>query len=116
MVLQVDFRFHNVRFSVEVSRAKATVMGGKAGVKEILRGVSGAVESGQILAIIGSSGSGKTSLLDVLVGKVCLGNVVWRFPHVSIRVGGGRRGYEGNVVKNAPKCARRQMSHKFQVL
>lgn len=45
-------------------------MGGIAGVKKILRGVSGAVESGQILAIIGSSGSGKTSLLDVLVGKV----------------------------------------------
>ena len=45
-------------------------MGGKAGVKRILRGVSGAVESGQILAIIGSSGAGKTSLLDVLVGKV----------------------------------------------
>lgn len=45
-------------------------MGGIAGVKKILRGVSGAVESGQILAIIGSSGSGKTSLLDVLVGRV----------------------------------------------
>lgn len=45
-------------------------MGEKAGVKEILRGVSGAVSSGQILAIIGPSGAGKTSLLDVLVGKV----------------------------------------------
>lgn len=69
-VLQVDFRFHDIRFSVEVSKAKAVIMGGKAGVKEILRGVSGVVESGQILAIIGPSGSGKTSLLDVLVGKV----------------------------------------------
>ncbi len=45
-------------------------MGGEAGIKRILKGVSGAVESGQILAIIGSSGAGKTSLLDVLVGKV----------------------------------------------
>ncbi|CAM9592338.1 unnamed protein product [Ectocarpus fasciculatus] len=45
-------------------------MGGIAGVKKILRGISGAVESGQILAIIGSSGSGKTSLLDVLVGRI----------------------------------------------
>lgn len=66
----MDFRFRDVRFSVEVSKTKASLMGGKAGVKHILRGVSGAVESGQILAIIGSSGAGKTSLLDVLVGKV----------------------------------------------
>eukprot|EP00752_Nemacystus_decipiens_P009950 g8873.t1 len=67
---KVDFRFRDVRFSVEVSKTKASLMGGKAGVKQILRGVSGAVESGQILAIIGSSGAGKTSLLDVLVGKI----------------------------------------------
>lgn len=51
---------------------RAALMSEKAGVKEILRGVSGAVESGQILAIIGASGAGKTSLLDVLVGKVCI--------------------------------------------
>ncbi|CAN0166070.1 unnamed protein product, partial [Ectocarpus sp. 8 AP-2014] len=66
----VDFRFRDVRLSVEVSKIKASLMGGIAGVKKILRGVSGAVESGQILAIIGSSGSGKTSLLDVLVGRI----------------------------------------------
>ncbi|CAM9583250.1 unnamed protein product, partial [Ectocarpus sp. 13 AM-2016] len=70
---QVDFRFRDVRFSVEVSKMKASLMGGEAGVKHILRGVSGAVESGQILAIIGSSGAGKTSLLDVLVGKISAG-------------------------------------------
>ncbi|CBJ33450.1 conserved unknown protein [Ectocarpus siliculosus] len=70
---KVDFRFRDVRFSVEVSKMKASLMGGEAGVKHILGGVSGAVESGQILAIIGSSGAGKTSLLDVLVGKVSAG-------------------------------------------
>lgn len=68
--VQFDFRFHGVRFSVNVSNTKATLMGGKAGLKEILKSVSGAVGSGQILAIIGASGAGKTSLLDVLVGKV----------------------------------------------
>lgn len=77
---QVDFRFRDVRFSVEVSKTKASLLGGKAGVKHILRGVSGAVESGQILAIIGSSGAGKTSLLDVLVGKV-------NYVHISIETG-----------------------------
>ncbi|CAM9811429.1 unnamed protein product, partial [Ectocarpus fasciculatus] len=70
---KVDFRFRDVRYSVQVSKTKASLMGGKAGVKQILRGVSGAVESGQILAIIGSSGAGKTSLLDVLVGKISAG-------------------------------------------
>lgn len=69
---QVDFRFDEIRFSVDVSKVKAALMGEKAGAKDILKGVSGAVSSGQILAIIGASGAGKTSLLDVLVGKVCL--------------------------------------------
>lgn len=44
--------------------------GTRTGAKEILKGVSGAVGSGEVLAIIGPSGAGKTSLLDVLVGKV----------------------------------------------
>lgn len=68
--VQVDFRFHDVRFSVEVSKAKAGLMGEEPGVTEVLKGVSGAVQSGQVLAIIGASGAGKTSLLHVLVGKV----------------------------------------------
>lgn len=67
---QVHLRFRDIHFSVDVSKVKAALMGGQPGVKHILKGLSGAVESGQILAIIGSSGAGKTSLLDVLVGKV----------------------------------------------
>ncbi len=67
---KVDFRFHDVRFSVEISKARSTLMGEKHGEKKILKGISGAVDSGQILAIIGASGAGKTSLLDILVGKV----------------------------------------------
>lgn len=67
---QVELRFRDVRFSVELSRTKAFFTGGKVGRKEILQGVSGVVGTGQILAIIGSSGAGKTSLLDILVGKV----------------------------------------------
>ena len=91
-MLQVDFRFRNVRFRVEISKVKAAIMGGKAGVKDILRGVSGVVESGQILAIIGPSGSGKTSLLDVLVGKVCL---VSEGPVSTGQFGSGRRWVAG---------------------
>lgn len=67
---KVDFRFHDIRFSVNISKARSALMGEKHGEKKILKGVSGAVDSGQILAIIGASGAGKTSLLDILVGKV----------------------------------------------
>lgn len=67
---KVDFCFHEVRFSVDVSKVKAALTGERQGLKKILQGVSGAVESGQILAIIGASGAGKTALLDILVGKV----------------------------------------------
>ena len=70
MPYKVDLRFNHICFSVEVSKAKAAFMGEKPGKKKILKGVSGAVDSGQILAIIGASGAGKTSLLDILVGKV----------------------------------------------
>lgn len=88
---QVIFRFRNIRFNIEVSAARAFIMGGQAGVKQILRDVSGAVESGQILAIIGSSGSGKTSLLDVLVGKVSLRSSVDISAGKNFDLGTGRR-------------------------
>lgn len=67
---QVVLRFEDVRFGVYVSRTRAFFTRGVVTHKNILKGVSGVVESGQILAIIGSSGAGKTSLLDLLVGKV----------------------------------------------
>lgn len=38
--------------------------------KTILSGISGSVGSGQILAVIGSSGAGKTSLLNLLAGRI----------------------------------------------
>lgn len=67
---QVELRFKDVRVSVNISKMKTFFTGGKSGEKDILKGISGIVASGQILAIIGSSGAGKTSLLDTLVGKV----------------------------------------------
>lgn len=67
---QVELRFKDLRVSVNISKMKAFFTGCKSGKKDILKGISGIVASGQILAIIGSSGAGKTSLLDTLVGKV----------------------------------------------
>jgi len=38
----------------------------KAGEKEILHGINGCVRSGEVLAILGPSGAGKTCLIDAL--------------------------------------------------
>lgn len=38
--------------------------------KHILKGVSGCVKPGQLLAILGPSGAGKTSLLNLLAGRI----------------------------------------------
>jgi ABC-type transport system involved in cytochrome bd biosynthesis fused ATPase/permease subunit len=42
---------------------------------EVLRGVDGALPSGELLCILGSSGAGKTTLLDVLAGRHKAGRV-----------------------------------------
>lgn len=41
----------------------------KRRVKEILHNVSGMAESGKLLAILGSSGAGKTTLMNVLTSR-----------------------------------------------
>eukprot|EP00003_Mantamonas_plastica_P019523 TRINITY_DN3183_c0_g5_i1.p1 TRINITY_DN3183_c0_g5~~TRINITY_DN3183_c0_g5_i1.p1 ORF type:complete len:243 (-),score=69.26 TRINITY_DN3183_c0_g5_i1:25-651(-) len=47
----------------------------QATTKRILDGVSGVVKPGEILGILGPSGAGKTSLLDVLSGRNNVGEV-----------------------------------------
>ncbi|KAG0279122.1 hypothetical protein BGZ95_002213 [Linnemannia exigua] len=44
-------------------------MGYTVGNKEVLRQVSGLVKPGQVMAIMGASGAGKTSLLDILARR-----------------------------------------------
>lgn len=51
------------------------LLGRKVVQKQILKGVSLAAKPGQVLAILGSSGSGKTSLLDVLAFRNAGGRV-----------------------------------------
>ncbi|XVE83109.1 hypothetical protein DITRI_Ditri16bG0061200 [Diplodiscus trichospermus] len=46
------------------------VSGGKRGSRAILQGLTGYAEPGKVLAIMGPSGSGKSSLLDALAGRL----------------------------------------------
>merc|ERR1711903_270686 len=50
------FRFEDVRYRVKT----------KGGETEILHGINGCVRSGEVLAILGPSGAGKTCLIDAL--------------------------------------------------
>ncbi|VEN42430.1 unnamed protein product [Callosobruchus maculatus] len=54
----IDIMFEDVTFQTR----------GKKGVKQIIKGVSGKFVSGELTVIMGPSGAGKTSLLNILTG------------------------------------------------
>lgn len=50
---------------------KVVTKGGKSSdEKHILHGITGSVDPGEVLALMGPSGGGKTTLLNLLSGKV----------------------------------------------
>lgn len=42
---------------------------------ELLKGVSGYARPGQLTALMGGSGAGKTTLMDVLAGRKTMGTI-----------------------------------------
>jgi len=56
------FEFDDVSFTVQVKDKETKTLK----EKQIVRGVSGVVKSGRVLAILGPSGAGKTTLINVL--------------------------------------------------
>lgn len=59
--------------------------------KEILRGISGRAESGQLLACMGPTGCGKTSLMNVLAARVPTGGSAMQRLSGSVSVNGKPR-------------------------
>eukprot|EP00761_Pharyngomonas_kirbyi_P000215 gb/GECH01000215.1/.p1 GENE.gb/GECH01000215.1/~~gb/GECH01000215.1/.p1 ORF type:complete len:655 (+),score=141.50 gb/GECH01000215.1/:1-1965(+) len=61
----------NISWEVEIKERKATRFWiAESEKRNILNGVSGRVRPGELVAIVGASGSGKTSLLNILSGQM----------------------------------------------
>uniref|UniRef100_A0A803LHR4 ABC transporter domain-containing protein n=1 Tax=Chenopodium quinoa TaxID=63459 RepID=A0A803LHR4_CHEQI len=63
--IPICLRFQDVKFKVTMNGAKNS-----ENEKYILQGVSGSATPGELLAMIGPSGGGKTTLLNLLSGRV----------------------------------------------
>lgn len=63
-VIHVTLQWERLTYSVTVGRGK------KRTVKTILDGISGHLEPGRLLAVMGPTGSGKTSLINALAGRL----------------------------------------------
>ena len=67
------YRFQNISFTVNAVKDKKPVK------KKILQNISATVKSGHVLAIMGPSGAGKTTLINV--SGVCLASYEGPFVH-----------------------------------
>lgn len=89
---RVTIRWENIRFETMVKDAeKSTVLAPVYKKKQILRGLNGSASSGQLLAILGPTGCGKTSLLNVLAGRVPDGGQSFHALSGDIYMNGKRR-------------------------
>eukprot|EP01012_Entosiphon_sulcatum_P002779 TRINITY_DN10668_c0_g1_i1.p1 TRINITY_DN10668_c0_g1~~TRINITY_DN10668_c0_g1_i1.p1 ORF type:complete len:629 (-),score=120.34 TRINITY_DN10668_c0_g1_i1:16-1878(-) len=67
-ITPVNMAFRDIRYSVPAKKKNLPE-------QQVLNGVSGFVQSGQVLALIGPSGAGKTTLLDVLAMRTKSGTI-----------------------------------------
>jgi len=67
----VQLSYSDIRFSVDVQKTKE--QGGGIEKRQILRGCSGVFQPGRLTAVMGASGAGKTSLLNLVSGHSTAG-------------------------------------------
>ena len=61
--------FMDLHYTVKVKQQKQTVD------RKLLNGISGYVKPGQLTALMGASGAGKTTLMDVIAGRKTAGKI-----------------------------------------
>lgn len=90
-----DLEWKNLNFSIVVKDAAKSKFGRPAYKKQqILHDVSGKISSGQLLAIMGPTGCGKTSLLNILAARVPRGGAKNASLSGSIKLNGVKRDEE----------------------
>ena len=68
----IDLAWRNIHYTVMVDRQD----GGKGKVgRKLLTGINGYAKAGQLTALMGSSGAGKTTLMDVIAGRKTAGQI-----------------------------------------
>lgn len=67
----IDITFQHLSYSVDVPDENSTICNRLPAIKkEILRDVTGIIPHGKVTAIMGASGAGKTSLLNILACRI----------------------------------------------
>jgi len=88
-----SFAFEHISYSVTVTETEGPRKG-KTYDKQLLQDVSGYVKPGQLVALMGSSGAGKTTLIDAIAGRKTSGKL-----DGNIFVNGQKKGEIENMFK-----------------
>ena len=66
----MSLAFDSLHYTVKVKSQE-----GKTMDRKLLNGISGYVKPGQLTALMGASGAGKTTLMDVIAGRKTAGKI-----------------------------------------
>jgi len=66
----LSLAFHDLHYTVKVKNSEGATVD-----RKLLNGISGYVKPGQLTALMGASGAGKTTLMDVIAGRKTAGKI-----------------------------------------